>query len=141
VMEQLGTAFYATYAIGSIPSGVIIDLFGAHIVLVVIILVWSLALPLHAFTSSIAGLIGVRLLFGAAQTGAYPALGQVTRSWFARSTRTQVQGWVASFFGRGGGALSSVLMGTVLMGYCELTWRWALTAMAVPGVIFAIAFL
>src|SRR5690606_41455951 len=46
-LEGLGTAFYATYAFGSIPSGVLIDLIGAHLVLVVIILVWSLSLPLQ----------------------------------------------------------------------------------------------
>lgn len=141
ILEGLGTAFYATYALGSIPSGIVIDLFGAHLVLVAIILIWSLTLPLHAVTGSVIGLGSVRLLFGAAQTGTYPALGQVTRNWFPRSVRTQVQGWVASFFGRGGGALSSIVMGTLLMGYCGLSWRMALLVMSVPGILFAIAFL
>ena len=77
-LEALGTTFYATYAFGSIPSGVVIDLFGPHFVLVVIVLVWSLTLPLHGVTANIYGLGGVRLLFGAAQTGGYPALGKVT---------------------------------------------------------------
>lgn len=140
-LEGLGTAFYATYAFGSIPSGVAIDFFGPHLVLSLIILVWSLALPLHGVTGSIWGLGSVRLLFGAAQTGAYPALGQVTRTWFPRSGRTKVQGWIASFFGRGGGAFSSVLMGTLLMGWCGLSWRMALVVMSVPGVIFALLFL
>ena len=139
-LEGLGTAFYATYAFGSIPSGIVIDLLGAHIVLVTIILLWSLTLPLHAVTGSVWGLGSVRLLFGAAQTGTYPALGQVTRNWFPRRSRTQVQGWVASFFGRGGGALSSVIMGTLLMGWCGLSWRTALVIMTVPGVLFAVAF-
>jgi MFS transporter, ACS family, glucarate transporter len=139
-LEGLGTVFYATYAFGSIPSGILIDLIGAHLVLVVIILVWSLTVPLQGFTGSIWGLGVVRLLFGAAQTGAYPALGQVTRNWFPRRSRTQVQGWVASFFGRGGGALSSVIMATLLMGYLGLSWRAALVVMAVPGVLFAVLF-
>jgi MFS transporter, ACS family, glucarate transporter len=139
-LEGLGTAFYATYAFGSIPSGILIDLIGAHLVLVVIILVWSLSLPLQGLTGNIWGLGAIRLLFGAAQTGTYPALGQVTRNWFPRRSRTQVQGWVASFFGRGGGALSSVIMGTLLMGYLGLSWRAALVVMAVPGVLFAVVF-
>ncbi len=140
-LEGLGTAFYATYAFGSIPSGVVIDLFGPHLVLVVILLVWSLALPLHGLTGNLLGLGCVRLLFGAAQTGAYPALGQVTRMWFPRSSRTKVQGWVASFCGRGGGAVSSVLMGTVLMGWYGFSWRTAIVVMCVPGVLFALVFL
>ncbi len=140
-LEGLGTAFYATYAFGSIPSGVVIDLFGPHLVLVVIVLAWSLALPLHGLTGNVYGLGAVRLLFGAAQTGTYPALGQVTRTWFPRSSRTKVQGWVASFCGRGGGAMASVLMGTVLMGTYGLSWREALIVLAAPGVVFALVFL
>ncbi|MCA9027569.1 MAG: MFS transporter [Planctomycetaceae bacterium] len=139
-LEALGTSFYATYAFGSVPSGVVIDLFGAHLVLVVIVLVWSLVLPLHGVTGNIYGIGAVRLLFGAAQTGTYPALGQVTRTWFPRSSRTRVQGWVASFYGRTGGAMASVLMGTVLMGSMGLSWRAALFVLAVPGVLFALLF-
>ncbi|MCA9109503.1 MAG: MFS transporter, partial [Planctomycetaceae bacterium] len=61
-LEALGTSFYATYAFGSVPSGVVIDLFGAHLVLVVIVLVWSLALPLHGVTGNIYGIGAVRLV-------------------------------------------------------------------------------
>ena len=140
-LEVLGTTFYATYALGSIPSGIAIDLFGPHLVLVAILLVWSLTLPFHGASGNVWALGGVRLMFGAAQTGTYPALGQVTRTWFPHQSRTQVQGWVASFFGRGGGALSSVIMGTVLMGWMGLGWKTALVVLSVPGVLFAIAFL
>lgn len=140
-MEAVGTSFYFTYAFGSIPSGIMIDLIGPHLVLVVILLLWSITLPLHGATGSVWGLGGVRLLFGAAQTGTYPALGQVTRTWFPHRSRTQVQGWVASFFGRIGGAMSSVIMGTVLMSWMGLSWKMALVIMAVPGVIVAIIFL
>lgn len=139
-LEALGTTFYATYAFGSIPSGIAADFFGPHIVLSVIILVWSLVVPLHGVTGNAWGLGCVRLIFGAAQTGAYPAIGQVTRSWFPRSKRTRVQGWIASFFGRSGGAMSSLVMATLLMGYLGLSWRTALVIMALPGVFFAAIF-
>lgn len=140
-LEAVGTSFYFTYAFGSIPSGIMIDLIGPHLVLVVILLLWSITLPLHGATSSVWGLGGVRLLFGAAQTGTYPALGQVTRTWFPHRSRTQVQGWVASFFGRVGGAMSTVIMGTVLIGWLGFSWKAALVIMAVPGVVFAVIFL
>jgi len=136
-LEALGTAFYATYAVGSIPSGIVIDLIGPHLVLVSIVLLWSLALPLHGVTGNLWALSGTRLMFGAAQTGTYPALSQVTRSWFPRRSRTQVQGWVASFFGRGGGALSSVIMGTLLMGRMGLSWQAAILVLSIPGVLLA----
>ncbi len=140
-VDGLGTAFYVTYAFGSIPSGVVVDLFGPHFFLFAIILLWSLALPLHGMTGNIYGLGSVRLLFGAAQTGCYPALGQVTRTWFPRAGRTRIQGWVASFFGRSGGAFSSILMGTILMGYFHFSWKLSLIVMAIPGVVFAFLFL
>ena len=67
------------------------------------------------------GLIAVRLAFGAAQAGTYPALSNVTATWFPLKTRTIIQGWVATFFGRSGGAMSSILLGTILIGYFELS--------------------
>lgn len=140
-LEWLGTAFYFTYAIGQVPSGIACDLFGPHLFLGGIIILWSLVLPLFALTGNLYGLGGARLMFGAAQAGGYPALGSVTRSWFSARNRTFVQGWVASFFGRGGGAVSSILMGSLLMGYFNLSWRWALLALSIPGVIFGILFL
>lgn len=136
-LEALGTTFYATYALGSIPSGIVIDLIGPHLVLVSIVLLWSLTLPIHGLTGNVWALGGVRLMFGAAQTGTYPALSQVTRTWFPRRSRTQVQGWVASFFGRGGGAVSSLIMGSLLMGWMGLSWQAALLALSIPGVVFA----
>jgi MFS transporter, ACS family, glucarate transporter len=52
-----------------------------------------------------------------------------------------VQGWIASGFGRGGGAMASIVMGTLLMGYYGLSWQAALVVLSVVGVLFAIAFL
>lgn len=140
-LEGIFTAFYAGYAFFQIPSGIACDLFGAHLFLGLIILAWSASLPLLGMSGNIYVLGGVRVLFGAAQAGGYPSLGQVTRTWFPSSIRTFAQGIVASFFGRGGGAMASIIMATLLMGYCGLSWRFALTIMASGGVIFAIVFL
>ena len=137
-LDWFGTAFYLTYSIGQIPCGIISDLFGTHLFLVVIILAWTLALPFLGITGRLPGLIGLRMIFGAAQAGAYPALGQVTRTWFPPEGRTQMQGWVASFFGRGGGACSSFIMATVLMGWLGFSWRVSLLWMSIPGLVFAV---
>lgn len=139
-LEAIANAFYWSYALGSIPAGMIVDFLGPHLMLVGFILAWSLVLPLHAATGNVWGLGFIRFLFGAAQSGTYPALGHVTQAWFPRGSRTRVQGWIASFFGRGGGAMSSVLMGTLLMGWCGVSWQAAIAVMAVPGVVFALVF-
>ena len=140
-LEALGSAFFFPYAIGQIPGGILCDLFGPHLFLVAVILAWSLLLPLHGLTGSFTALLAVRSGFGLAQAGCYPALSQVTRSWFPLRRRTQVQGWIASAFGRGGGAMASIIMGSFLMGFLGLHWSTALIVLSVVGVLFAVIFL
>lgn len=139
-LETLGSAFYFPYAAAQVPGGILCDLFGPHLFLVAIILIWSLILPLFGSVSSFPALVSIRAGFGLAQAGAYPALSQVTRAWFPRRNRTGVQGWIASAFGRGGGAMASIIMGTFLMGYLQLSWVSALTVLSAVGVIFALLF-
>jgi len=139
-LEALGSAFFFPYALGQVPGGILCDLFGPHLFLVVIILAWSLLLPLHGLVGNFWGLLAVRGGFGLSQAGCYPALTQVTRAWFPLRRRTQVQGWVASAFGRGGGAMASIVMGTLLMGSLGLDWTQALIVLSVIGVVFGFLF-
>jgi len=133
--------FYWTYAAGQIPSGVAIDLFGPHLFLGASIVLWSLALIGFGLTGNLPAIGGLRLLFGAAQAGCYPGLTKATRVWFPLRSRTTVQGWVATTFGRSGGAMSSIILGTVLMGWCGLSWQTALGVVGLAGAAFGIAFL
>lgn len=140
-LEALGSAFFFPYALGQIPGGIVCDLFGPHIFLVVIIIAWSALLPLHGLVGNFTGLLFVRGGFGLLQAGCYPALSQVTRAWFPMRRRTQIQGWIASAFGRGGGAMASIIMGSFLMGYLELHWLTSLWILSATGILFALAFL
>ena len=134
----LDTFFNATYAIGQIPGGIICDFFGPHLFLGIIIALWSLTMPALGMTGHMAGLGTSRLAFGAAQAGCYPSLAKMTRLWFPLKQRTVLQGLIASFFGRGGGAMSTMVFGFMLgMG---LSWRWSLTVLSFLGVAFAIVF-
>ncbi len=136
----LFSLFYYTYATGQIPSGVVIDRSGPHKFLSVAMVAWSAALAVIGQTRNLVVLGLSRLLFGAAQAGCYPALTKVTRSWSPASRRTVIQGWVATTFGRAGGAMSPILLGTVLMGWCGLSWRSALALLSAVGVAFALVF-
>ncbi|WLD10358.1 MFS transporter [Planctellipticum variicoloris] len=133
-------AFYVTYAAGQIPSGIFIDRFGPHRFLSIIAVLWSACLAGFGLTGNLWALGGLRALFGAAQAGCYPGLTKVTRSWFPLRSRTMIQGWVATTFGRAGGAMSPILLGTVLMGWCGFTWQSALWVLAGCGVVFGIGF-
>ena len=135
------SAFTPTYGIGQIPSGILCDWIGPHLFLGVIIVLGSLVLPLFGVAGGRGGLIALRLAFGAAQAGTYPALAKVTATWFPVKSRTIVQGWVATFFGRSGGAMSSIILATVLIGYFGMSWQWSLGVMGAAGVLFGIVFL
>lgn len=140
-IDSLTSLFYASYTIFQVPSGMISDAFGPHLFLGAVLLLWAVALPLLGLTGRLPALGSIMFVFGAAQAGGYPALGNVTRTWFPLTTRTRVQGWVASFFGRTGGAMSTILMSTVLMGWMGLGWRTSLVVLSAAGVSFAVAFL
>ncbi|MDP7204084.1 MAG: MFS transporter [Pirellulaceae bacterium] len=139
-LGTLEACFNFTYTAGQIPSGILGDLFGTFMLLGILILAWSLVLPLFGLTGNVYGLGALRMFFGASQAGCYPNLAKVTRNWIPLSSRTTCQGMIASFFGRFGGAMSTIIMATLLMGICGLSWRWALVVMSAAGVLFAIAF-
>ena len=140
-VDSLYTLFNLTYALGQIPGGIVCDFFGPHLFLGIIIALWSLAMPTVGLGGGLYGVGAARLVFGAAQAGCYPSLAKVTRVWFAQGNRTSLQGLIASFFGRSGGAVSQMLVGIVLMGWLGLTWRWSLIVLSVLGLVFAAVFL
>lgn len=140
-MQWAYSLFNWTYGFGQIPSGVLCDFVGPHLFLGIIIITWSLVLSLYGVRMNFAALGGLRFLFGFAQAGGYPILAKVTQTWFPPAYRTQVQGCVATFFGRSGGAMSSILLATVLIGYCKLSWQMSLFVLSMAGVLFGILFL
>lgn len=138
--QAVYTFFNITYGLGQIPSGILCDFLGPHVFLVSIICLWSVALPLHGLAASRSALEAVRLLFGAAQAGTFPILAKVSRTWFPPSYRTSVQACIATFSGRGGGAMASIIMASLLMGELQLSWRNSLWVMGGAGLIFAVLF-
>ena len=136
----LFTFFLPTYGGGQIPSGIICDAIGAHAFLASIMVVGAVILPCYAIANSFSTLAMMRLAFGAAQAGTYPSLSKVTATWFPVKNRTIMQGWIATFFGRSGGAMSSIILGTLLIGVLGLSWQTSLVVMGGLGVLFAALF-
>lgn len=133
--------FLVTYAGGQIPSGMLCDWFGAHALLGTSIVCWSLGLLGVVVATGAVSMACARLAFGAGQAACYPVLNKVSKNWFPLATRTTAQGWIASFFGRGGGAMAYLLFGTVLLGWLELPWRWALFVLTLAGLAFGVVFI
>ena len=139
-MGYLDSCFQGAYAVGQIPGGILCDWFGPHVLLGVLILLWSFAMGGTALFSTMAGMGTVRVMFGLAQSGCYSSLSKVTKVWFPITVRTAVQGSVAAS-GRFGGAASNVLFATVLMGAIGFGWRGALGVFTVAGLLFGVVFL
>jgi len=133
--------FPASYGVCQIPAGMLGDWFGAHLLLGSSILLWSLALAGVAVATGVASMAAARLTLGVAQAGCYPVLNKVSKSWFPVAVRTTAQGWIATFFGRAGGALSFFLFGTVLVGWLGLGWRTAVCVFSALGLAWGLLFL
>src|SRR5438874_1434494 len=58
-------------------------------------------------------------------------------SWLPLSIRPSVQG-VVTACGRLGGACSPLILATLLMGLCGLSWQFSLVVIALPGILLAI---
>lgn len=136
----LFSLFYYTYASLQIPSGIIVDRFGPHRFLTSMLATWSLALVAMAHTTNIFLLGFWRLAFGATQAGCYPALTKVTSQWFPLEQRTIIQGWIATAFGRCGGAMAPIIVGTLFMGVLGFTWQVSVTELGLLGVLYSVIF-
>ena len=134
----LFSLFYYTYGGVQLPAGMFCDIAGSRVFLGAIIALWSLALAATGMSGDYRLLAAWRLLFGGAQAGAYPVLAKTSRVWFPRHQRTTLQGIVATTCGRLGGALSPIVMATLLMGYCGLSWRMSLVVLMAAGLLFAV---
>jgi sugar phosphate permease len=136
----LDSAFMFSYSGGQIPGGMLGDWFGPRVVLSAMLLLWSLSMGAMALARGFTSMTTARVLFGLAQAGCYPNLNKITKVWFPLSERTTVQGWVASFFGRMGGAVSFILLGTVMLGTWHFSWRTAVGWLTGLGCLFTVAF-
>jgi ACS family glucarate transporter-like MFS transporter len=137
----LDTLFTAPYGAAQVPSGMLCDWFGAHAFLSGTIGLWSLALGATALAGGYTSMALARVTFGAAQAGCYPVLNKVSKNWFPFAQRTTAQSWIATFFGRAGGAASFFVFGTVLLGWWGLPWRWAIGLFTLLGMACGLAFL
>jgi len=129
-----------TYGLGQFPGGLAGDLLGPHAVIPVSAVLWSIVAAAPAVVATFYGLATIRLAMGLTQAPCYPCLGKITQTWIPRATRTTQQGFISSFSGRAGGACSSLIIGTLLMGWVGMTWQMALVVTASTGMLFAIAF-
>jgi MFS family permease len=112
-MGYLFSSFIWSYALFLLPMGILIDRFGTKRMAGVGIFVWSAATALTGAASSFAGLIGARLVMGAAESTSNPVGAKVIRQWIPANER----GMVTSMFNSGsyaGPAICSIMLGSLV---------------------------
>jgi sugar phosphate permease len=117
-------AFFLTYALFQIPMGSLADRFGPRLVLGLSIAIWSLVTAATGFVWGFVALLGVRLLLGIAEAGAYPAAAVLVKRWARPEDRGRFSSYVA-FGGRAGGVIAPYLtaaLAVALAGVGLASW-------------------
>ncbi|KQS82466.1 hypothetical protein ASG32_23150 [Methylobacterium sp. Leaf361] len=119
-MGYLFSSYIWTYLLFLIPCGFLTDRYGAKLVNGVGVAFWSGATILTGLAGTFAGLLGSRMLMGAAEASTYPAGGRALRDWAPRSEF----GLAATMLNSGGYA--GPAFGTLLLGWVVSIsdWRW-----------------
>ena len=136
-LEALFSVFYGAV---QLPAGILVDIVGAHVFLSVSIVVWSIGLALHTAAPHMWLLYMGRILLGVGQCAVFAALGWLTKRWYPPHVRTTIQGWIGVFFARFGGAVTNILIATILIGTIGMQWQWAVLLLSAGGIVLAIVF-
>jgi len=92
VMGVVFSAFSWSYAASQVPGGVFLDRMGTRLTYALSVGFWSLFTLLHAVATGLAGLLGLRLALGIAESPCFPANSRVVATWFPRSERAFATG-------------------------------------------------
>lgn len=136
---QLGwlfSAFFWSYALVQIPTGLILDRFGVTPIGRIGAALWSIGTALTTLAGGFGGLLAARALLGIAEAPAFPANAKATGYWFPRTERalaTAIFDAAAKF---------SNVIGAPLVAFTVITfgWRGAFWATAALSFIYFIGF-
>ncbi len=129
-------AFLLTYALFQIPSGWLVQRWGARRTLAVLAAGWSLAGALAALAHSLGMLLVAQYLMGALQAGIFPCATLVFASWFPATQRGLATGTLNSFM-LAGAAIGSFVSGKLLR---LVAWQYLFVIYAFPGVLWSLFF-
>ena len=136
-MGAVFSAFALGYALAQIPSGRLADRFGPRAALTAVVAGWSVLTAMTGATTSLAMLLAVRFLFGAAEAGGYPAASKVYYNWLPKAEHGRANGIVFSG-SRLGAAVAYPVMSWLLQRW---HWRAVFGVLAVPGLLWSAGWL
>lgn len=131
--------FSISYGILEIPMGYLIDRLGQRTILTRIVACWSVFTALTGAVFGYGWLLVLRLAFGAAEAGAFPAFARIIGNWFQVGDRGKAIGmmWMSARIGGAlappvamlligciGWRMSFVVFGAVGAVWCAVFWRY-----------------
>jgi len=134
VMGVVLGAFFWTYAVMQLPFGWFIDRVGARIALALAVMWWSISTILTGLARGVGTLIGLRLLLGVGEAGAYPSGAKINMDWFPARERALC----ASIFDSGsriGNALSLPLVTWLIFNW---GWRTSFVVTGALGIVWTV---
>src|ERR1700723_19823 len=130
------SVFLWAYAIGQIPGGWLADRFGPRLVLLIIVPFWSLMTAMTAVAAGLTSLIGIRFVFGLAESGAFPTATRAMQLWFPKPKRGLVHG-VTHSFSRFAVAIVPFIAVSIMVAF---GWRWIFYIFGAAGLLWSLAF-
>jgi ACS family glucarate transporter-like MFS transporter len=126
------SAFFWTYALFQIPSGWLLDRFGARVIYPIAVGWWSVWTALTAFATGVGSVIVFRLGLGVGEAPVQPANVKVVSRWFPRRERA----FASSLFDMGqqiGTALSVPIVTALAVGG---GWRLSFIVIGAAGLLW-----
>ena len=146
IMKELGISltamgwitfgFRMAYALFQIPGGWLGDTIGARRALTIVVSWWSAFTALTALAWNSASMLGIQVLFGVGEAGAFPIATRSLSRWMRPTERGFAQG-VTHAGSRLGGAITPPIVALAIIPF--FGWRAAFYAFGLLGVVWAIA--
>jgi len=128
-------AFALAYALFEIPSGMMGDRIGPKKVFIRIVIAWSVFTALTGLATGLLGLLVIRFLFGAGESGTYPNSILTVSRWFPVSETGRALSWVG-IGSQIGAALAPLIIVPIAVAY---GWRMPFFVIGAIGLLWASA--
>jgi ACS family hexuronate transporter-like MFS transporter len=138
--EEFGwvnAAFQATYAVGLLGFGWLVDRFGSKIGYAISIAAWSLAAIGHSLVFSVGGFIVARACLGLSEGGNFPSAIKTATTWFPIRERA----FATSVFNSGANVGAVIAPATIPWIAYEWGWQAGFIAVGVAGLLWLIPWL
>ena len=136
---QLGllfSAFFWSYAMLQIPTGLLLDRFGVTRIGRIGAFLWGMASIMTALAGGFAGIFAARVLLGIAEAPGFPANAKATGYWFPRKERA-----LATALFDAAAKFSNVIgVPAVALAVVWLGWRWGFAVTAALSLAYFVAF-